>query len=122
MLSLLIFCQLFGFGVQASSNLGAEQASSFVAYDGLAGDHRTTYSIVFSCVATIISCLWISIRPNIPAPVRQRNARFWRTPLFRQIVLLVITLVFPEYVLACALNQWLGVYKLVKVTGQLVVP
>ena len=42
-------------------------------------DQRTVWEILWSCLATIFVCSWVSVHPNIPAP----NESSWRIFLRR---------------------------------------
>ncbi|KAF7984561.1 hypothetical protein HWV62_13767 [Athelia sp. TMB] len=84
------------------------------------------YSIVQSCIVTILSCVWFAVHPNIPAPktFRPRHSDFFaRTILFlwhaildqkQAAVVFVVSFLAPEWVLAWALRQLLVARKLVQ--------
>ena len=77
----------------------------------LAGNHcndlvhcRTIWNIVWSCLATIFSCTWVVVHPNVPCP-KKRNLLLsfaeHRLPMF------ICALLVPEYVLAWSIRQFL---------------
>jgi len=66
-------------------------------------DLRSTASIIWSCLATIFACIWISIHPNIPFP----NST-WLETLHSRLLLTFYTLFVPEAILYWALRQWDG--------------
>ena len=81
---------------------------------------RTIWNIIWSCLATIFSCTWVAVHPNIPCP-RKREAkncfqRWVRNPLLsfaeHRLPLFVCALLVPEYVLAWAIRQYLSARKI----------
>ena len=72
-------------------------------------DQRTMWDILWSCLATIIACSWVSIHPNIPAP----NESSWRIFL-RRLELMFWAVVGPEMIITWALRQWSGARHLEK--------
>ena len=95
----------------------------------LAGNHcnnlghcRTIWNIVWSCLATIFSCTWVAIHPNVPCP-KKREANGWieryiRNPLFsfaeHRLPLFICALLVPEYVLAWSIRQYLVARKIAR--------
>ena len=71
--------------------------------------HRSIWDILWSCLATIFACLWISVHPNIPLP----NEAGWRVFL-RRLELMFWALLGPELVIVWAFRQWLGARELEK--------
>ena len=69
--------------------------------------HRSIWDILWSCLATIFACLWVSVHPNIPFP----NEAGWRVFL-RRLELMLWALVAPELVTVWAFRQWLGAREL----------
>ena len=72
---------------------------------------RTVWNIIWSCLATIFSCTWVAVHPNIPCPRKQSLVVSFaehRLPLF------VCALLVPEYVLAWAIRQYLRARDLAK--------
>ena len=83
---------------------------------------RTIWNIVWSCLATIFSCTWVAVHPNIPCPKR-REANGWIerciwNPLLsfaeHRLPLFICALLVPEYVLAWAIRQFLSARKIAK--------
>ncbi|KAJ7881055.1 hypothetical protein B0H14DRAFT_2340616 [Mycena olivaceomarginata] len=76
---------------------------------------RTTWNIVQSCLATIFSCTWVAVHPNIPRPkmslVQRLRHSFWEF-LSNRMLLFVIALLVPEYILAWAIWQRLRAQKI----------
>ena len=70
---------------------------------------RSIWDILWSCLATIIACSWVSIHPNIPAP----NESWWRIFL-RRLELMFWAIVGPEMIIAWAFRQWSGARQLEK--------
>ena len=72
-------------------------------------DQRSIWDILWSCLATIFACSWVSVHPNIPGPNESR----WRI-FFRRLELMFWTVVGPEMIITWALQQWLGARYLEK--------
>ena len=70
-------------------------------------DQRTLWDILWSCLATIFACSWVSVHPNIP------NESSWRIFL-RRLELMFWAVVAPETIITWALRQWLGARHLEK--------
>ena len=66
-------------------------------------DQRSMWDILWSSLATILACSWVSVHPNIPAP----NDAGWRVFL-RRIELMFWAVIGPELVIVWAFRQWLG--------------
>ncbi|KAF7969696.1 hypothetical protein HWV62_26144 [Athelia sp. TMB] len=87
---------------------------------------RTLYSIVQTCLATILACVWAAVHRNIPAPKAvpgpRKRGRFMKAARWlwanicnqRELaIVLIVTLLAPEWVLAWAIRQRLRAGKLV---------
>ena len=72
-------------------------------------DQRSLWDILWSCLATIFACSWVSIHPNIPSP----NESSWRTFL-RRLELMFWAVIAPEMLIAWAFRQWSGACHLEK--------
>ena len=72
-------------------------------------DQRTIWDILWSCLATIFACSWVSIHPNIPGP----NESSWKIFL-RRLELMFWAVVAPEMIITWALRQWFGARHLEK--------
>ena len=70
---------------------------------------RSIWDILWSCLATVFACSWVSIHPNIPAPNESR----WRIFL-RRLELMFWAVVGPEMIITWAFRQWLGARNLEK--------
>ena len=73
-------------------------------------DQRTIWDILWSCLATIFACSWVSIHPNIPAPNESPRRIF-----LRRLELMYWAVVSPEMIITWALRQWLGARHLEKI-------
>ena len=69
---------------------------------------RSVWDILWSCLATVFACSWVSIHPNIPGPNESR----WR--IFLRLELMFWAVVGPEMIISWAFRQWLGARKLEK--------
>ena len=70
---------------------------------------RSIWDIIWSCLATVFACSWVSIHPNIPAPNESR----WRI-LLRRLELMIWAVFGPEMIISWAFRQWLGASQLEK--------
>ncbi|KAJ6536478.1 hypothetical protein DFH09DRAFT_992490 [Mycena vulgaris] len=82
---------------------------------------RTTWNILWSCLATIFSCTWVAIHPNILRPVNTREMwlvqRWWHYLwefLSNRMLLFIIALLVPEYILAWAIRQRLRAQEIAR--------
>jgi hypothetical protein len=95
---------------------------------------RTLWELIYSSVATIFACIWVSIHPNVPA--RRRDDRFsegWKdrirlkliticSGLRDRILLMFIAFIAPEIVVLFALRQYIvakTLYKSTSLNGKL---
>ena len=72
-------------------------------------DQRSIWDILWSCLATIFACSWVSVHPNIPSPDESQ----WRVFL-RRLELMFWAVVGPELVIAWAFRQWSSAGRLEK--------
>ena len=72
-------------------------------------EQRSLWDILWSCLATIFACSWVSIHPNIPAPNESSRRIF-----LRRLELMFWAVVSPETIITWALRQWLGARRLEK--------
>ena len=63
-------------------------------------DSRSIYGILWSCLATIFACTWITVHPNIPAPGDSQ----WAV-LRRRLAIMGYFLLAPEFVIMWAARQ-----------------
>jgi len=66
-------------------------------------DHRSTTDIVWSCIATIFACTWVSLHPNIPG-IKEGKTR----EVLVRIELTIWSIIVPEMIMLWALRQWRG--------------
>lgn len=59
---------------------------------------RSVWNIVWSCVATILSCTWVALHPNIPNPEV--------VVTLRRVKITGMALLTPELVVMWAMRQW----------------
>ena len=116
MLLLLIFVYVFhGFQSHAAplTNL-LEESSSNATSTVLStcicpADQRSLLDILWSCLATLFACSWVSVHPNIPGP----DESWWRIYL-RRLELMFWTVFAPELIINWAFRQWIGARNLKK--------
>ena len=72
-------------------------------------DQRSIWDIIWSCLATIFACSWVSVHPNIPAP-NESSLRVF----LRRLELMFWAVVGPEMVISWAFRQWIGARQLEK--------
>ncbi|KAJ7760857.1 hypothetical protein DFH07DRAFT_918482 [Mycena maculata] len=82
---------------------------------------RTIWNIIWSSLATIFSCTWVAVHPNIPGPVNTQEMSFWKRRqhslqnfVSNRLLLFVIALLLPEYILALAIRQWLEAQRIAR--------
>ncbi|KZP12300.1 hypothetical protein FIBSPDRAFT_1050126 [Athelia psychrophila] len=63
---------------------------------------RTIWNIIWSSLATIFACAWVSVHRNIPSPSSE-----WYTVLWERIKITLWALLVPEYIIAWAIRQWI---------------
>ncbi|KDR77194.1 hypothetical protein GALMADRAFT_139208 [Galerina marginata CBS 339.88] len=70
---------------------------------------RSLWDILWSCLATIFACTWVSVHPNIPPS----GEKWWRTGL-RRLELMMWALIAPELIITWAMRQWFGARTMVR--------
>ena len=70
---------------------------------------RSVVSIIWSCLATLFTCTWVSLHSNIP----HSDATEWHIRRHR-IIMVVYGLIAPELIVLLALRQWFGARVLVR--------
>ena len=70
-------------------------------------DQRSIWNILWSSLATIFACSWVSVHPNIPGP----DEAWWKV-LLRRLELMFWAVVSPELLISWAFRQWLGARNL----------
>ena len=72
-------------------------------------DQRSIWDILWSCLATILACSWVSVHPNIPS----LNESSWRTFL-RRLEFMFWAVMGPELIITWAFRQWTSGRRLEK--------
>jgi len=107
MLLVLTLVYVFQSHAAPLTSLLAESSSNATALSTSAcicpADQRSIWGILWSCLATIFACSWVSVHPNIPAP----NESSWRI-FVRRLELMFWAVVGPEMIITWALRQWSG--------------
>ena len=87
---------------------------------------RSLFSIVQTCLATIFACVWVAVHRNIPVPRTEpkyssnpvKKAAQWLWSKIcdqrQSVIVVVVTLLVPEWVLAWAIRQAIRARKLAK--------
>jgi len=70
-------------------------------------DRRLLSDILWSCFATIFTCTWLSVHPNMPGP----DEKPWKTALGR-LESMFCSLICPEMVIYWACRQWFAARSL----------
>ena len=116
MLLLLILVYVFhGFQSHAAPHANLLEESSSNATSTILStcicpaDQRSLLDILWSCLATLFACSWVSVHPNIPGS----DESWWRIFL-RRLELMFWSAFAPEMIITWALRQWLGARKLKK--------
>ena len=112
-LSLVYFCYVFQTDAAPLASFLADSSSNATNFNIPAcicpADQRSVWDILWSCLATLLACSWVSIHPNIPGP----NESSWRI-FFRRLELMFWTVISPEFIIGWAFQQWTGARKLEK--------
>lgn len=72
---------------------------------------RATLQVIWSCLATTISCTWVAIHPNIPFfdhPDRGLGLRMTTNRVLCRLFLMLQALLFPEVIVTWAYRQYLA--------------
>jgi len=64
---------------------------------------RKRVEIIWSCIATVIAALWVSVHPNLPHPNDSQYRR-----LLRRVKLMLWAIITPELIVFWAMRQWYG--------------
>ena len=70
---------------------------------------RTVFDILWSCLATICACTWLSVHPNVPFKNEGRWS-IWR----RRLLLMLFAILAPEIMVMWAFKQWRGAAMITK--------
>jgi hypothetical protein len=70
---------------------------------------RSIWDILWSCIATIVACSWLSVHPNMPT----RGEKWWKIALNR-LELMFWALIAPEMAIVWAMRQWFAARYLAK--------
>src|SRR5262249_11175534 len=62
---------------------------------------RTLSSVIWSCVTTLLACVWTAIHRNIPGPNEGRVAK-----VLEMAKIFLVTLLVPEWTLIWAVRQY----------------
>ena len=109
MLSILLFSHV----LTGITNTNAAPLSTSIVNiatpECLCPDQRTIWNIIWSCLATIFACSWVSVHPNIPGPDDS-----WIKRIYSRLELMFWSIVVPELITYWALKQWSAARKLEK--------
>ncbi|PBK87655.1 hypothetical protein ARMGADRAFT_1121681 [Armillaria gallica] len=66
-------------------------------------NNRTTWDIIWSCLATIFACTWLAVHPNVPSRyIREKGRLFLGLHRVKHMLLAIIC---PEAVIMWAFRQ-----------------
>ncbi|PBK85563.1 hypothetical protein ARMGADRAFT_861123, partial [Armillaria gallica] len=71
---------------------------------------RTLLSIVWSCLATIFACTWLSVHPNVPGRNITTNGAI--SCAIERVKIMATVILAPEVILAWAAEQFTVAWKL----------
>ncbi|KAJ7751613.1 hypothetical protein B0H16DRAFT_1419388 [Mycena metata] len=77
--------------------------------DSTINNCRTLFDIVWGCLATIFACTWVALHQNVP----DRN-RSWLSLLLRKLMMMLVTIIAPEMVVALACRQLISALRISK--------
>lgn len=87
-------------------------------------EYRSLPGIIWSCLTTTFLCIWVALHLNVPEPVDTRGLgyltrfKIWTKSVLRcNVVPIIVTLVFPEWVLGMAILQFTKATRLAKDIG-----
>jgi hypothetical protein len=111
---------------EEQSDIGSRSTLSAPYEDYSHDPHHYTaeWNLILSCFFTIFICSWVAIRPNVPTvikppgPKRLHNLYNSWTLFYEKLVLVLIFLIFPEFVLGWAFVQREMANSLTKITGE----
>ncbi|KIK66308.1 hypothetical protein GYMLUDRAFT_257691 [Collybiopsis luxurians FD-317 M1] len=83
--------------------------ASPAAGDSGSCNRRTRFQIIWSCIAVLVACTWVSVHPNIPGP----KEGMYKV-LARKIGLMILSLVAPELLVMWAARQTVDAWLLKK--------
>ena len=78
-------------------------SSSLLADQCTCPNQRSVLDILWSCLAVIFACSWVSVHPNMPEPGEPR-----RKVALRSLELMFWAIITPELILMWAMRQWYG--------------
>ena len=67
----------------------------------LSTNQRSTWNILWTCLATIFACTWVSIHPNIPSS-KDGKIRL----ALQHLELMIWAILTPEMIIFWAMRQW----------------
>ena len=98
----LVFLYFTFIDVQALPISAVEPSNTVSTCDDL--HHcRTIWNILWTCLATISACTWVTVHSNVPA---RGDGRFMVT--FRRVKVVLLALIMPELIVLWAIRQWLN--------------
>lgn len=65
-------------------------------------NYRTVWSIVQSCLVSILACTWVAVHRNIPGPKQS-----WTSVQMESIKVFMLTILVPEWIFGWAVRQFL---------------
>ncbi|KAK0451174.1 uncharacterized protein EV420DRAFT_1274469 [Desarmillaria tabescens] len=73
--------------------------------DGSSNDSssRTTWDIIWSCIATIFACTWLAVHPNIPSRYMREKGRLFLS--LHRVKHMLLAIICPEAVITWAFRQ-----------------
>ncbi len=95
-LILLFNCGVFGVEISPEDNEDLPVSSE---------DRRTLLSIVWSCLAMIFACTWLSVHPNVPG--HNITARGLISCASEHVKIMVTAILAPEIIVAWAAQQFI---------------
>lgn len=70
---------------------------------------RTIWNIIWSSLATIFACAWVSVHRKIPDPQSDGI-----TVTLERVKITIWALLVPEYIIAWAIRQWIAAHQISK--------
>jgi hypothetical protein len=86
-----------------ASLVAAQTTDAGLRSDEFPACERSVVKIVWSYLAVIFACTWVSVHPNVPGDRERAFDIVWR-----KLSIMVDALLAPELVLFGAMRQWIG--------------
>lgn len=95
--------------IDSSTEVFTRNTTSFEPLICICTEQRSVSDIVWSCLATLFACSWVSVHPDIP----NEGERWWSN-ILQRIEFMSWTILSPEFVMTWAGRQWIGARRIAR--------